>query len=382
MALLSIQPFGLEAPGGGPRILRSLYREAPTRVVSVVTSQQAPPLTAEWEEFHLPLRPSLGPIDGSRYDHWGHGMELMLAGRASRCLREMSVAQGADVIHATAHSAAFWPALQAARALELRFVLSVHDDLRYLLRAAPMRGLAETRLRRAWQNADHRFVISRALGEEYCVRYGRAPFAIVTDGLADADIIPPRRRDTVDLRCYFAGLFHRGYRPNLEVFLKALVILRGPNLAPALTCRCGSLPDLCGSDVPLSVLGFGSQADVRADLEAADLLYLPLMFDPQYRDMAAFSLSTKLITYLGSGVPIVYHGPADSAAGQLLAENDAAILATSSKPDTVAEVILEGLSRSHELVANAQSLARRQFMLEDQRSRFWRAVRPRTAAPV
>lgn len=43
MTLLSVQPFGLEAPGGGPRILRSLYAQAPVQVVSLVTDLQIPP---------------------------------------------------------------------------------------------------------------------------------------------------------------------------------------------------------------------------------------------------------------------------------------------------------------------------------------------------
>lgn len=45
----------------------------------------------------------------------------------------------------------------------------------------------------------------------------------------------------------------------------------------------------------MAVLDFGSATDVRADLAQADLLYLPLMLDPEYPDVVAFSLSTKLV---------------------------------------------------------------------------------------
>lgn len=80
-------------------------------------------------------------------------------------------------------------------------------------------------LGRAWREADERMVISMALGEEYCERYGRVSYAIVTDGLTDQDFLP-RSRDAEVLRVYFAGLFHRGYPPNLRTLLRALDLLR------------------------------------------------------------------------------------------------------------------------------------------------------------
>lgn len=332
----------------------------------------------------MPLRPPLGAIDGSRYDHWGNVLELGLARSASRRLTKVCEAHRAHTVHAVAHSPSFWPALHAARAVGARYMLTAHDDLRYLLRRTPMRRLALDRLADAWRAADERFVISQALGEEYCARYGRGNYEIVTDGLRDSDFLSPHTWNRPQLRCYFAGLFHRGYRANVIILLQALALLasRHPGFQPSLTCRCGTLPELPRSEVPLKVLEFGSEADVRADLTTADLLYLPLMLEPEFRDMTAFSLSTKLITYLGAGVPILYHGPADSAAGKLLAQNDAAIMATADHPEEVAEIILQGLARGPELVMNAHALAEREFLLEDQRSRFWSAVFPRPTAFV
>jgi hypothetical protein len=119
---------------------------------------------------------------------------------------------------------------------------------------------------------------------------------------------------------------------------------------------------------------------VREDISRSDLLYLPLMFEPEYRDMVAFSLSTKLVTYLASGIPILYHGPPNGAAYELLAANDAAILATSSDPAAVCAAISAGLERAGELAANARELARREFMLEYQRARFWRPLAAAAAA--
>lgn len=354
-------------------------------MVSIVTSPSTPPSSQSIRELHLPARPAFGLIDGSRYDHWSSAVETALAPRAARRLRRICEEHEATAVHAVAHSPALWPAFQTAQRLRLPYLLSVHDDLRYVLGNAPLRRIALRRLGRAWRGADERFVISDPLGEEYCRRYGAAPYAIVTDGLREGDFITPRTVDEdSDVRAYFAGLFHMGYRPNLRAFLAAMEIVsatrRGADVS--MTCRCGALPELPATGTPVVVLPFGTEADVRADLANANLLYLPLMLEDRYRDMIAYSLSTKLVTYLASGAPIVYHGPAAGAAYELLARHDAAILATSSDPPEIARTILDGVRRADVLVANARRLARRRFMLDDQRARFWSGVRLPREAPA
>lgn len=381
MTFMTVQPFGLEAPGGGPRILRSLFAQAPVPVLSVISGPARSRCSDRWREISVPPRPSLGRLEGSRYGHWGDGLEIAMAGAASRKLRELARAHQVEQIHAVAHSASFWPALVAARQLQLPYLLTVHDDLRYLLRRSPLRDVALDRLGRAWRDADARFVISSALGDEYCRRYGERPYSTVTDGLMEADFLPPVV-GIDNLLCYFAGLFHRGYRGNLRTFLGALDVLaeQDSRRQPRLTCRCGSLPDEFHNRRRLRVVDFGSEAAVRTDIAQADLLYLPLMFEPEYADMIAFSLSTKLVTYLGAGRPILYHGPPGGAAYELLAANDAAIMATSTDPEVIARAIIDGIGRTREIVANAQDLARRQFMLDDQRERFWAPVTGYAAA--
>jgi hypothetical protein len=381
MTLLSVQPFGLEAPGGGARILRGLYQDAPMPVVSVVASRTPPPPSDRWHEIHVRSRPGLGPVDGSRFDHWGHALELSLARRLADRIAAVGREQHAAAVHAVAHSAAFWPALLAARALEVPFVLNVHDDVRYLLRSAPRLPLALARLSYAWQAADARIVISDVLGEEYCRRYGGGPFTVVTDGLEPSQISEPRPVAPRDLRVYFAGLFHRGYRPNLRDLVGGLdeMAEQGEHGKVALRLRCGALPEPLAARFPADVMEFGSEQDVARDLEWANFLYLPLMFEPEYHDMVAFSLSTKLVTYLGSGLPILYHGPPGTAAYDLLREHDAAIFATTPGPEAVRDALTGAAAARDRVATNALTLARERFMLDDQRDRFWRTVADRPA---
>jgi hypothetical protein len=124
----------------------------------------------------------------------------------------------------------------------------------------------------------------------------------------------------------------------------------------------------------VTVLPFSNEAQVRQDMESADLLYMPIPFGEAYAKFARYSLSTKMVTYAGSGIPILYHGPADSAAYELLNKNRAAFLLTSLAPEEVART-LTGISGSAaaDVARNALALAQREFMLADQARKFWGA---------
>jgi hypothetical protein len=81
-----------------------------------------------------------------------------------------------------------------------------------------------------------------------------------------------------------------------------------------------------------------------------------------------------MVTYLGSGLPIIYHGPQDAAAGNLLSNSDASIALTSLDPNLIFKV-LDVPDRSLEkLVENALNLAQSQFMLSDVQSKFWNVL--------
>jgi hypothetical protein len=81
-----------------------------------------------------------------------------------------------------------------------------------------------------------------------------------------------------------------------------------------------------------------------------------------------------MVTYAGSGVPILYHGPATSAAFDLLNRNEAAVFVTSLEPSEIAAAF-SGLTaqRRAEVSASALALAEREFMLVDQTRKFWGA---------
>jgi glycosyltransferase involved in cell wall biosynthesis len=151
-----------------------------------------------------------------------------------------------------------------------------------------------------------------------------------------------------------------------------------PSVRISVTLRCGQINARDIREAPnIRVLPFGSEADVARDLEQADLVYLPLPFGATFEPFVKFSLSTKLITYLGSGVPILYHGPRIAAVADLLTENDAALVQTALDADSLATRLIQFQKQpalARQKAANALRLARRDFTLRAQRDRFWDAI--------
>jgi hypothetical protein len=319
------------------------------------------------------LRPGLGRIERTRFGNQLARLSLLgqrrLAGRLQRRLDDESVAAA----HAVVHDLDFGAAYDAAARLGLPYFLTVHDDLDYLLRRRPDREQALATLREVWARATWRFVISRAMGEEYSRRYGAYPYSIVTDGL---ESVPDAPRPSLPDQCrvYFMGLIHLSYEANFAALVDALATIASENRRTRVACACrsGSMPLKGLRDrFSIDLLPFGSEEDVQRDLQNADFLYLPLPFAPEHEAMVRYSLSTKLVTYLGSGLPIIYHGPAYGSAYSLLATNGAAYPVVSLDPDELTNALRLTSEARHEIARNALSLARRSFSLEQQRETFW-----------
>lgn len=383
-SLVFAQPFGLASAGGGARILRALLKDAPIPLTIISTSPETPPSDDTVRQLHVPRRPSLGRIERTRWHALPERVTPLFRHSFRRRLREVYREQGAIGVHAIPHSSLdFYDSYIVASELGLPYFLQVHDDLLYTAEGRVSVTAATTALRAAWRGARVRFVISQQMGEEYSRRYGPREFITITDGverIAERAAEPPPGA----LRIYFMGLFHMVYEQNLRALVAAMSRARSqaPSVQMSLTLRCGQLNarDLREAE-NLRILPFGSEVDVARDLEQADLLYLPLPFGAAFERFVRFSLSTKLVTYAGSGVPILYHGPDEAAVRELLDNNDAALLHTSLEVDSLAALLMR-LSNDptlrREKASNALTLAKANFLLGDQRKKFWNQIAQHT----
>jgi glycosyltransferase involved in cell wall biosynthesis len=365
------QPFGWRSPGGGARIMRALLQVSPVPIEFICTSPSRPPAQNEVPEVHLPLRPDFGRLERSRFAGLAYATAPLFAGRFRRGLEARC--RNARAIHAVAHGGLdFSHAFDVAEKLDVPFFLHVHDDFLY---SARVRDRAAVRaISRAWSGAAARFVISDQLGQEYRRRYGAADYVVITDGIERIASLPPSRVSG-RLRVYFMGLFHLEYEPNLRVFTQALGELK---MDVAMQLRCGSLrPGILGEANFIRVFPFAGEWEIERDLREADLLYLPLPFDTAHRSFVRFSLSTKLVTYLGSGIPIFYHGPIQSAVGELLVKNGAAFICDSLEVMEAVRMLrrfIDNPAEGYDVAARALALAREKFSLPQIREKFWSTI--------
>ncbi|PEN12819.1 hypothetical protein CRI94_12500 [Longibacter salinarum] len=373
--ILSVQPFGLASPGGGARILRSLFEGAPVPILSVCTSPQAPNEMDTERERHLPVRPYFGRIEHTRLSYPISAVTLAYRPQFRQQLRSLCIEQDVKLIHAIPHGIDFWDAYLVSRDLGLPYILTVHDDLTYNLQDRVYLTQAMKRLATVWRKSDARMVISDAMGQAYNNRYGDRQYSVVTDGVHTIQPAPRSAHDG-SFHLYFMGSVHMTYREPFQALVLALERLKASDssLDVRLTVR-GSIPfELTTGSVPVDVLGWGTQDDVEREIAEADALYLPLPFDSEFSTFVRFSLSTKMITYVASGVPILYHGPEQSAAADLLRRHDAGILSESLDPKDILSAVRSIPERRAHVVKGALELAESRFRIEEQRRRFWNVV--------
>lgn len=379
-SIVFAQPFGLSSPGGGARILRALLEDSPVTPTIISTLPEPPQARERFRELHVPRRPSFSRIERSRWHALPELVTPFFRSSFRRRLRAACRDHNAIALHAIPHRALdFYDSYLVALALGLPYFLQVHDDLLYSAKGGIDLSFASSALKEVWTGTQLRFVISRQMGEEYARRYGQREFIIITDGIEQIAEAPRAAREN-ELRIYFMGLFHISYEENLRVLLEAIARAQAaePSLRISATLRCGQINARDIRQAPnVRILPFGSEADVARDLEEADLLYLPLPFGANFEPFVRLSLSTKLVTYLGSGLPILYHGPRVAAVADLLVENDAALIQTGLDADSLATRLVQLHNEpaiAQQKTVNALALAHRDFTLQAQRDRFWNAI--------
>jgi hypothetical protein len=379
-----VQPFGLYAPGGGSRILRALLEGKHPPTLSIYTGGNATEPSRGIEEIHLATRPGMGRLDRTRF-HKSLGVldgvfRSRFEGRLRQTIRERKI----EAIHIVPHSYDIVPVYRVATKLKIPYFLNIHDELEFVATGHPLLKEMVAVLGEAWRKAAGVFVISDEMGKEYSARYGKRDYEVITDGLATT-AAGPLARPAKSLRVYFMGLFHYRYQANFRALLDALKLIRAehPDWDVSATCRCGSIfGKVEEDDVPVTILPFAPESEVTKDMLSADLLYQPLPFEADAVNFGKFSLSTKLVTYLGSGLPILYHGPEDTAACQLLMKHDAAVTCTTLDPVVIARQLTESMSRREVIVKNALKIARERFMLADQQKRFWGPIEAVLPVPI
>lgn len=364
--LLSFQPFSLYRNGGGSRVLRRLYMSHEAEIDSIVVEDTAGKiLQGEIPEkivFATPIR--------QPWMRWkANDIAVWLRERVFKSITEAKIRNAAagisfDIVHIVNHGP-FSNALCKNNFLRNKKVwVSFHD---HYTTCSTFNNAKEL-----WHAADRRFVISEELGKEYQKRFGYKHFELITDGVAKDELSEPKSRANTPVIIYFAGLLHWDYLPLFEVLADALdqlstsgeqqfkLVLRGSKPLPLLAKR--------KFEVEYKT-DFVSDQQIKAELDEADILYLPIKFTQ--RDFFLYSLSTKMISYLGAKGAILYHGPEESAACKLLAETSAGVTCTSTNAEDLSRQLLALTNNIHMYSANAKKLVHEKFDLTNIQDQVW-----------
>ena len=370
--LAFIQPYGLEYTGGGSRILRSLLEASPYRYVSICCGPLPPTPVTFTQEIHMPVRPTIKRLEHSRFCKYLGAVLPITAAQYKHKLSSYLRSINVTGIHAIPQGIDFGYAFDVAQELEIPYYLNVHDELAYNLPNFVELPQCLKYLEKAWKGATERFVISEKMGEEYCRRYGDQKYLVITDGLKN---IPKQPKPIVNNRfhIYFMGSVHISYEKNFVQLIHGLEQLKqlNPNLDITLIIRGNVSFRLPVTNLSIKLLGWGSQDEIIRDMEAVDFLYLPLPFEEKYDPFTRFSMSTKLVTYLGSALPILYHGPQYAAAADLLSKSKSAIIVDTLDAVQIAQIMLHEKTNSHQIVSSALNLAEGDFYLPEIQRRFW-----------
>lgn len=366
MKILSFQPYSLYAAGGGSRILRRLYEGREYNIRSMVVTAYPSTYSGPIAETTVYARPTQRRWMRFVLRNWAIWLRSKVFRKATeRSLFRRALKEDFDVLHIVNHGD--FSALLCTDALleNRRLWVSFHDHFKSI-------GSSAQHARLLWEKANRRLVISAELGDEYNKLFGKKDYQIITDGVAQNEVTY-RALASNDgaIVVYFAGLLHIDYIPLFQVLAAALDVLAEMGKKITLVLRGTQKLDFLANRkfiVDYKPLIIDNQV-LKQELDSATILYLPMKFtDPEFYK---YSLSTKMVGYLGAPGVILYHGPGESAACRLLERNEASLICTNLEISSLASTIHQCTSDWERLATNAKKLALQQFDIEKIRSLFW-----------
>jgi glycosyltransferase involved in cell wall biosynthesis len=368
--MLSFQPYSLYAAGGGSRILRRLYEGKEAQITSLVVSGYPSNYKGTIHETVVYAKPMHRRWMRSFVRDCATWLRVHTFYNATeKAIQQAALKQEFDVVHIVNHNI-FSTSLCNEGILTNKVLwVSFHDHFLSI-------GSTFEQARLLWEKANRRLVITKELGDEYNRLFGEKQYEIITDGVSDDEITFPSAHgvyDNENIVVYFAGLLHLDYQPLFRVLADGLDMLsaEGKNIKLLLrgTQRLDFLENRKFSTEykPLIV----DNKVLKEELDSATILYFPMKYtDPEFYK---YSLSTKMVGYLGAPGTILYHGPADCGACLLLKNHQAALVCENLVAADLAQKIKASREERLSFSKNGKQLASSQFNIANIRKRFWQA---------
>lgn len=365
MKILSFQPCSLYQNGGMGRLLRRLYQGHEVDIIGLyITNGNSKHKQGEIREIAIPAFPVIKPWMRWKARNFFMWMQDSLFYPYTKSkIKRAVVKTSFDVLHIVNHGAYSTVLCNDDFLKNKQLWTSFHDHFSLCSSFEDTHQL--------WNCSDRRLVISSELGEEYQRIFGKKDFEIITDGVSSEEISEPKKKAKEQISIYFSGLMHIEYYPLLQVLADSLDDLIGMDYSFKLILRgTQELNFLKARKFEIEYRSdFISDYQIKEELDRADILYLPIKFSMP--NFYLYSLSTKMISYLGAAGSILYHGPSDSAACKFLKKNNAAFCCVSLLKNDMIDQLKEIASTDGMKCLNAKKIAKSNFDLHYIQNSFW-----------
>ncbi len=197
------------------------------------------------------------------------------------------------------------------------------------------------------------FIVKRAKGiivpnemmrDELAGRYGVDSLLIHNPILSDPPVserLNEWPKKSGEIRIVYTGSIYRAQSDALKTLLKVVDELSYLNvtlhLYTAQTREDLEKQGIYGSYVLHPHAAYSIIRDVQKE---ADILYLPLSFDPEISKVIDTSSPVKMGEYLTSGRPVLVHAPSTSYASRYFKENGCGIVVDQNEPEVLKREIL------------------------------------------
>jgi hypothetical protein len=109
-------------------------------------------------------------------------------------------------------------------------------------------------------------------------------------------------------------------------------------------------------------------------LHTMDIGYTCCPLHEAGKEFAISSFPTKIVTYIGAGLPFLYHGPEDSIVGDLLKDYKAGIIVESHEPEKLAKGFLDIINNYQDMKNECYRATRNCFDNDLIRKKFMDAI--------
>ncbi|MEM6455656.1 MAG: glycosyltransferase [Acidobacteriota bacterium] len=296
------------------------------------------------------------------------------ADRAARFAGDAFAAQGAVLGEADARPrlwmllnqepATWYLAPRLAAALDAELIATVMDPPESFAalhdfrphQAAPLLAVFD----RAIAASTRLGAASAAMRDHYRARFGKGD-AVLIHGLPRAQQIAPRALPSSSDAPFvlaFAGTLYakaewRALLDALDACDWRVPLVDGGHRPVRLRVLSAQLEVRGGAHTRIDYLGWRPVDAARAALAEADAAYLPYWLDDPYETSTRLCFPNKLATYVGAGLPVFVHGPAEATPSRFVSTHDCGVVC----PTRDASQIIEALGRLADPASHAARAA-------------------------